>query len=142
MLALAVLVIGAVAAFYCYSRLAELLPMSDASRVEKIDARITHVTTPMVKKGQGTTDVMSDVRFVFAAEGKTIEGAFRVKDRSKAAEIGATVPIAYRIGHPEIFLQAADYDALPRQLSALRWMMWGFALLAMIGPFAVMKHGA
>jgi len=50
MLAIAILVVGSIAAFYCYTRLAELLPMSDATRIEKTNAVITKVVTPMVKK--------------------------------------------------------------------------------------------
>lgn len=142
MLAYAILIVGSIAAFYCYSRLAELLPMSDATMVEKTDARITEVTTPMVKKGQNTSDVVSDVRFAFTVDGKKIEGGYSVRDRSKAPEKGAVVPIAYRVDRPAIFLQAAEYDALPRQLSALRIMMWGFALVAMVLPFFVMNHRA
>ncbi|MBX9726855.1 MAG: hypothetical protein K2X09_06280 [Rickettsiales bacterium] len=142
MLAYAILIVGSIAAFYCYSRLAELLPMSDATMVEKTDARITEVITPMVKKGQSTSDVMSNVRFAFTVDGKTIEGGFSVKDREPAPKKGAVVPVAYRIDRPTIFLQAAEYDALPRQLSALRILMWGFALIAMVLPFFVMNHRA
>lgn len=142
MLAIAILVLGSIAAFYCYTRLAELLPMSDATRVERAEARVVEVTTPMVKKGQGVSDGVSEVRFTFEASGRTIEGGYSIKGRDAAPEKGAGVPVAYRIDRPEIFLRAAEYDALPRELSALRWMMWIFALIAMIAPFGVMKHGA
>lgn len=140
MLAYAILIFGSLAAFYCYTRLAELLPMSDATLVEKADARITEVITPMVKKGQGTSDVMSEVRFAFTVDGKTIEGGFSVKGRTLAPEKGSVVPVAYRIDRPSVFLQMEQYEALPRELMALRVMMWGFALAAMVLPFAVMNH--
>jgi hypothetical protein len=142
LLAIAILVLGSLAAFYSYTRLAELLPMSDPMLVEQTEAVVTEVTTPMVKKGQGVSDGVSAVRFTFEASGRTIEGGYSIKGRDAAPEKGAAVPIAYRIDRPEIFLPAADYDALPRELAGLRWMMWIFALVAMIAPFAVMKHGA
>ena len=142
LLALLILVLGSIVAFYCYTRLAELLPMSDASRVEKTDARVVSVTTPMVKKGGAASTVVSEVRFAFTAHGKKIEGGYSIKDRAMAPKKGTKEPVAYRTDNPTIFLRAAEYDALPRQLSALRAMMWVFALIAMIAPFAVMKHGA
>jgi hypothetical protein len=74
LLALAILVLGSIAAFYCYTRLAELLPMSDATQVERAEARVVEVVTPMVKKGQGVSDVRSAVRLTFEASGRTIEG--------------------------------------------------------------------
>ena len=142
MLAYAILIVGSIAAFYCYSRLAELLPMSDATMVEKTDARIIAVTTPMVKKGQNTSDVVSDVRFAFTVDGRTIEGGYSVKDRNAAPKKGAVLTVAYRIDRPQIFLPLAEYEALPRQLTALRIMMWAFALIAMVLPFFVMNHRA
>ena len=132
LLAIAILVLGSLAAFYCYTRLAALLPMSDATRVERGQARVVEVVTPMVKKGQGVSDSVSAVRLTFEASGRTIEGGYSIKGRDAAPEKGAAVPIAYRIDRPEIFLPAAEYDALPTQLSALRWMVWIFALIAMI----------
>lgn len=142
MLAYAILIIGSIAAFYCYSRLAELLPMSDAAMVEKAGAVVTDVTTPMVKKGQGTSDVMSDVRFAFTVDGKKIEGGYSVRDRDGAPKKGEVVPVAYRIDRPEIFTRAAEYESLSRELSVLRIMMWVFALIAMVLPFFVMNHKA
>lgn len=140
MLAIAILVGASLAAFFCYSRLAQLLPMSDASLVEKTQAAITEVRTPMVKKGQSTSDVVNDVRFTFRVDGTTIEGGYSIKDRNKAPEKGMKLPIAYRIDRPQVFLRGPEYDDLPRQLRALRLMMWGFALAAMVLPFAVMNH--
>lgn len=142
MLAYAILILGSIAAFYCYSRLSDLLLMRDATMVEKADAVITDVTTPMVKKGQNTSDVVSDVRFAFTVDGKKIDGGYSIKDRSAAPEKGGVVPIAYRIDNPKIFLHAAEYDALPRELLALRILMWAFALGAMVLPFLVMNHRA
>jgi hypothetical protein len=74
LLAIAILVLGSLAAFYCYTRLAALLPMSDATRVERGQARVVEVVTPMVKKGQGVSDSVSAVRLTFEASGRTIEG--------------------------------------------------------------------
>jgi hypothetical protein len=142
MLAIAILILASVAAFYCYTRLAQLLPMSDAARVEKTQATITEVHTPMVKKGQSVTDVVSDVRFAFTVDGKTITGGYTVQGRDAAPAKGTTLEIAYRVDRPAVFLRGDDYADLPHQLAALRWMMWGFALIAMVMPFAVMKHGA
>ncbi len=142
MLALAILVLGSVAAFYCYTRLAELLPMSRPDAVTRVEANITRVDTPMVKKNETVSEVTSHVKFSFEASGRTIEGGYSVRDMKHAPSKGDTTPIAYLTAKPEVFLRGADYDDLPRQLAALRWMMWGFALLAMIGPFVVMKHGA
>jgi hypothetical protein len=82
------------------------------------------------------------VRFAFTVDGTTITGGYAVRGRDAAPEKGAAVPVAYRTDRPAIFLPLAEYEALPRQLSALRAMMWIFALIAMIAPFAVMKHGA
>lgn len=139
-LALAILVLGSVASFYCYTRMNELLPMSNPEAVTKTAAKITAVDVPMVKKGQSPSDALSDVRFAFKAAGKTIEGGYLVRDQKLAPEEGAKEPVVYLTKHPEIFLRAKDYDDLPRQLTALRWMMAGFALVAMVLPFAVMKH--
>jgi hypothetical protein len=142
MLALIILVGGAVASFYCYTRLNQLLPMSDAAAVSKTEAHITAVNTPMVKKNQTVTEVKNDVRFAFTVHGKTYEGGYSIADRNKAPKMGAAEPVAYLTQRPDVFLRAAEYDDLPRQLKALRIMMWGFALIAMIAPFGVMKHGA
>lgn len=139
-LALAILVLGSVASFYCYTRMNELLPMSNPEAVTKATAKITTVDVPMVKKGQSTSDVLTDVRFTFAAAGSTITGGYLVRGMELAPKVGAKEPVVYLTKHPEIFLRAKDYDDLPRQLSALRWLMAGFALAAMVLPFAVMKH--
>ncbi|MFZ4541014.1 MAG: hypothetical protein ACOYNL_04280 [Rickettsiales bacterium] len=140
MLAVLLLVIGAGASFYCYSRLAQLLPMSDPAAVTRTEATIVSVNTPVVKKGQTITDVVNDVRFMFTAGGKKIEGGYNLKDRTKAPEKGAKEPVAYLTARPQVFLRGAEYDTLPKQLGALRFMMWGFALAAMVLPFAVMNH--
>lgn len=142
MLAYTILIIGSIAAFYCYTRLAELLPMGDATLVEKAEAVVTDVTTPMVKKDQGTSDVASEVRFAFKVDGKTTEGGYSVRGHEVAPKKGEVVPVAYRTDRPEIFLRAAEYERLPRALSALRMMMWVFALIAMVLPFFVMNHKA
>lgn len=140
MLAYAILIVGSIAAFYCYSRLSDILPMGDASLVEKTDARVTKVTTPTVKTGQSVSDVASEVSFAFTVDGTTIEGSYTVKGRDAAPKKGDAVPVAYRIDRPEIFLRAAEYDGLPRELLALRILMWVFALGAMVLPFFVMNH--
>jgi hypothetical protein len=141
-LALLILVLGSLAAFYCYMRLAELLPMSNPDAVTRAEAKIISVDTPMVKKNETVSEVTSHVKFAFKADGKTIEGGYLVRDLKHAPKKGDKEPIAYRTQRPEVFLRAKDYDDLPRQLAALRWMMWGFALSALVVPFAVMKHGA
>lgn len=140
MLAYAILIVGSIAAFYCYSRLSDILPMGDASLVEKTDARVTKVRTPMVKTGQSVSDVANEVGFAFTVDGSTIEGSYTVKGRDAAPKKGDAVPVAYRIDRPEIFLRAAEYEGLPRELAALRILMWVFALGAMVLPFFVMNH--
>lgn len=142
MLAIAILILGSIASFYCYARLNTLLPMSNPDAVTKANAVITAVHTPMVKKAQNTSDVMSNVTFHFTAQGQKIEGGYTLKDRSKAPEEGTKEPVVYLTKYPKIFLREEEYNDLPRQLSALRWMMAGFAIAAMLLPFAVMKHGA
>lgn len=142
MLAYAVLIVGSIAAFYCYSRLSDILPMGDATLVEKTDAHVTAVRTPMVKTGQSARDVVSEVGFAFTVDGKTIEGSFSVTGGEAAPKKGELVPVAYRIDRPEIFLRAAEYEGLPRELMALRILMWVFALGAMVLPFFVMNHNA
>lgn len=142
MLALAILVLGSLAAFYCYTRMAELLPMSNPDAVTKTHAKIIAVDTPMVKKNETVSEVTSHVKFSFEAHGKTIEGGYLVRDMKKAPEKGAKEPVVYVTANPEVFLRVKDYEDLPRQLSVLRYLMWGFALAALVLPFAVMKHGA
>ncbi len=142
MLAYAILIVGSIAAFYCYSRLSDILPMGDATRIEKTDARVTKVTTPTVKTGQSVSDVASEVGFAFTVDGKKIEGSFSIRGGEATPKKGETVPVAYRIDRPEIFLRAAEYEGLPRELAALRILMWVFALGAMILPFFVMNHKA
>lgn len=141
MLALAILVLGSVASFYCYTRLNAILPMSRPDAVTRAEAVIAQVRTPMVKKGQNTSDVVNEVAFHFTANGQKIEGGYSIKDRAKAPEPGAREVVFYRSDNPNIFLREAEYNDLPRQLTALRVMMVAFALIAMILPFAVMKHG-
>jgi hypothetical protein len=140
MLAILILIAASIASFTCYTRMNELLPMSNPEAVTKAAAKITAVEVPMVKKGQSTSDVLSDVRFTFEAAGNSITGGYLVRGMELAPKVGAKEPVVYLTKHPEIFLRAKDYDDLPRQLSALRWMMVGFALVAMVLPFAVMKH--
>lgn len=142
MLAYAILIVGSIAAFYCYSRLSDILPMGDATLIEKTDAHVTAVRTPMVKTGQSVSDVASEVAFAFTVDGKKIEGSFSIKVGEAAPKKGEAVPVAYRIDRPEIFLRGAEYDALPRELMALRILMWVFALGAMVLPFFVMNHNA
>lgn len=142
MAAIAILIVGAAAALYCYSRLAQLLPMQDASAVKRADAVVTAVHTPMVKKTGTTSDVNNEVRFQFEVNGKRHEGFYSIRGRDKAPEVGAKEPVAYYTAQPSIFLRAAEYDDLPRQLMALRVMMAIFALAAMILPFFVMHHRA
>lgn len=139
LLAIAILILGALASFYCYTRLGELLPMSDPASVTQTEARITEVTTPMVKKNQTPSEVTSEVHFAFTVAGKAVQGGYLVRGEA-LPEKGAGVPIAYLSTRPEVFLRAKDYADLPRQLTALRWMMFAFALVAMVLPFAVMKH--
>ena len=140
MLAYAILIVGSIAAFYCYSRLSDILPMGDASLVEKTDARVTELRTPTVKTGQSVSDVASEVGFAFTVDGTTIEGSYTVKGRDATPNKGDVVPLAYRIDNPKIFLHAAEYQGLPRELLALRILMWVFALGAMVLPFFVMNH--
>ena len=141
MWAVLILIGGAAASFYCYSRLSQLLPMSDADMVTKVEATITAVNTPMVKKGGTTSDVNNDVRFSFHASGKEYVGGYSIKGNDKAPATGATLPVVYYTSRPAIFLRQEEYDDLPRQLRALRIMMISFALIAIIAPFGVMKHG-
>ena len=142
LLAIAILVLGSIAALYSYSRLAQLLPMSDPGRIETTQAVITDITAPMIKKGESSSDVASHVRLAFKASGRTITGGYTLTGREQVPEKNAHVDVAYRVDRPEVFLRATEYEELPRELSALRWMMWIFALIAMIAPFAVMKHGS
>ena len=140
MLAVLILIGGAAASFYCYARLSHVLPMSVPDLVTKTEATITQVHTPMVKKGGTTSDVNNAVQFTFHAAGKTYEGNTSIRGRDKAPEAGTKLPVVYFTSRPDIFLQQAEYDDLPRQLRALRIMMIGFALAAIIVPFGVMKH--
>lgn len=140
MLALMILVLGAGASFYCYSRLSELLPMSDAQAVTKTQAVITDVHTPMVKKGETGSDVRSGVHFRFSANGMDVVGGYAPRGREKAPAVGETVPVVYLNANPKVFLEQAVYADLPRQLTMLRVMMVGFAVVAMFLPFVVMKH--
>jgi hypothetical protein len=142
MLAYAILIVGSIAAFYCYSRLSDILPMGDATLIEKTDARVMKVTTPMVKTGQSARDGASEVGFAFTVDGKSIEGSFSITGGEAIPKKGEAVPVAYRIDRPEIFLRATEYEGLPRELSALRILMWVFALGAMVLPFFVMNHKA
>lgn len=140
--AIAILVLGAVASFYCYTRLNAILPMSNPDAVTKIDAVIAEVHTPMVQKNQTVSEVQNDVRFIFRVEGKTIEGGYTLKDRNAAPKAGAKETIVYLTKNPRVFLRAEEYNDLPRQLSVLRILMMVFALAAIVLPFGVMKHGA
>lgn len=141
MLALAILVLGAIASFISYSRLNALLPMSDPSLVSHTDAVIRSVTTPMVKKNQTVSEVQSAIAFTFEVDGKAIDGGYSVTGRNNAPQKGETLPIAYLTANPHVFLRAEEYRDLPRQLKALRMMMIVFALVAIIVPFGVMHHG-
>jgi hypothetical protein len=141
MLAVLILIGGAAASFYCYARLSQLLPMGDKDMVTPTVATVTAITTPMVKKGGSVSDVTNDVRFAFHAAGKTYQGGYNVKGRDKAPEMGAIVHVVYYTSRPNIFLRQEEYDDLPRQLKALRLMMITFALIAIVAPFGVMKHG-
>ncbi|MFZ8406837.1 hypothetical protein ACO1L8_14435, partial [Staphylococcus aureus] len=67
MLAYAILVIGALASFLCYTRLSHVLPMRDPQAVTHAQATITEVVTPMIKKGQVPGDVVSRITFSFDA---------------------------------------------------------------------------
>lgn len=141
MLALAILVVGAGASFFCYTRLSAILPMSQPNSVTHATATIETVQTPMIKKGQSGSDVVNDVRYSFSVNEQKIEGAYTLKDRSKAPAIGDKEPIVYLSANPRVFLREEEYRDLPRQITALRVMMVAFALTALVLPFAVMKHG-
>jgi hypothetical protein len=141
MLAVLILIGGTAAAFYSYSRLSQLLPMSDKDMVTHTQATITQVHTPMVKRGGTTSDVNNAVQFTFHAAGKDYQGHYTIRGRDKAPQMGAHVPVVYYTSRPAVFLQQTEYDDLPRQLRALRIMMIGFAMVAIIAPFGVMKHG-
>lgn len=141
-LALVILVVGAAASFYCYTRLNQLLPMQDESAVTRTTATVGELHIPLVKKGQSRSDVKSDVNFSFEVAGQTYHGSYSLKGADKAVTHGMSEPIVYLTQHPSIFLREAEYNDLPRQLHALRWMMMAFGLAAMLLPFAVMKHGA
>lgn len=142
MLAILILILGSAASFYCYTRLNAILPMANPDAVTRAEAVVEQVRTPMVKKGQNVSDVVSEVRFHFAAQGQKIEGGYSIKGRDNAPKKGAREPVVYRNADPKIFLREAEYNDLPRQLKALRMMMVAFALAALVLPFAVMKHGA
>ena len=125
MVAVMILIVGSMASFYSYSRLSQLLPMSDADRVTKTQATITQVP--------------DEVRFTFQAAGKEYTGSYTRQDHDTT--IGTKVPVVYYTSRPNIVLQQKEYDALPGELRMLRIMMFGFALTAVIAPFGVMKHG-
>jgi hypothetical protein len=132
---LSILSIGA--AFYCYMRLQHLTPMRDPARVTRANATITEVITPMVQKGQSTSDVVNQIRFRFEVDGHEVLGGYSLRDRSKAPEVGAVVLIVYLTARPSIFLQADAYASLPRQLMALRVM----AVLFTVAAFALVIVG-
>ncbi len=140
-LAVTILIGGTAASFYCYARLAQLLPMSDADAVTHVEATITKVSAPMVKKGENTSDVNNDVYFMFQAAGSDYTGNYSVRGYDKAPERNTKLPVVYYTSRPAIFLQQAEYDDLPQQLQVLRILMISFALVAIIAPFGVMRHG-
>lgn len=137
-LAYAILVIGALASFVCYTRLSNLLPMREADAVTHTQATITEVVTPMIKKDQTGSDVASRVIFRFAASGKEIVGGMSVRDRDHAPAKGDTLSVVYLTARPQVFLPAEEYAQLPHQLTVLRALMIGFALAAMVLPFVVL----
>ena len=60
----------------------------------------------------------------------------------KAPAMGAKLPVVYFTSRPNIFLREQDYHDLPNELRVLRILMIVFALISIIAPFGVMKHGA
>lgn len=141
MLAYGILIIGALASFYCYTKLAALLPMRDESAVTHADAQITSVQTPMVKKGQSVSDVTSQITFRFQVGERDYLGGYSVRHPQAVPEVGAAEPVVYVTRQPSIFLRAEEYKTLPRQLAALRWMIGIFAVIALFLPFVVLGTG-
>lgn len=141
MLAYGILIIGALASFYCYTKLSALLPMRDPAAVTHADAHITNVQTPMVKKGQSVSDVTSQVTFSFHVGERDYLGGYSVRHPQPLPKVGAAEPVVYVTQHPAIFLRAEEYKTLPRQLTALRWMIGIFAIAAMFLPFVVLGTG-
>lgn len=140
MIAVVVFIVGIVAAGYCYVRLQAILPMGDPQAVTAVQAVIQSVHTPMIKKGQNGSDSVSEVRFAFEVQGRSIEGAYTVKGRTAAPMQGAEEPVVYLTADPQVFLRAAEYQDLPRQLMALRVMMVVFALAALVVPAVLMRQ--
>ena len=140
-LAVAILIGGALASFLCYQRISELVPMSVPDMVTSTQATVTQVHIPMVKKGGTTGEATNTVRFTYQAAGKRYDGTMSIRDHDNPPEMGAKLPVVYFTRQPDIVLQQAEYDDLPRELRVLRILMIVFALTAIIAPFAVMKHG-
>ncbi len=141
MIAYGILIIGALASFYCYTKLSALLPMRDAAAVTHADATITSVLTPMVKKGQNVSDVKSQVLFRFTVAGRDYIGGYNLSGAAALPDVGAVEPVVYLTRTPSVFLRKAEYDDLPRQLAVLRWMIGIFAVAALFLPFVVLGFG-
>lgn len=138
MLAYAILIIGALTSFICYTRLSTLLPMREEAAVTHTDARVTDVRTPMIQKGRTASDVVSEVSFTFHAVGQEIHGYYRTMRGEAAPAKHGTEPVVYLTRDPHVFLRAEAYKQLPQQLNILRVMMLVFALAAIILPFVVL----
>lgn len=138
MIAYAVLILGALASFVCYTRLSALLPMKEEAAVTRTQATVTEVTTPMIKKGEVGSDVMSQVQLRFHAGGQEVEGGYRTIRGEAAPAKGGALEVVYLTKNPRVFLRGTEYADLPRQLTMLRVMMAVFALTAMILPFVIL----
>ena len=135
-----VMLLAIAAAAFCHQRLSALRPMRDTNEVSKAVATVTRVTTPMVKRDQATRDVKSDVDLRFTAQGREIHGSYSIRGRNNAPQEGSTEAVVYRTAQPEIFLRATEYDDLPRQLSALNVMRFGFLVGALVALWFALKR--
>lgn len=128
------------ASYYCSYRLGQIAPMQ-TQPVVKTDATITQVYTPMVKKNETTSEVVNQITYAFTVDGREYTGGYELRDRNKAPELGAKEPIVYLASNPAVFLRAGEYDDLPRQITALKVMMWLFGLASLGVPLLLRKRG-
>ena len=140
LLAVLILIGGTAASYHCYTRLTQLVPMSNPEAVTKAEATITAIRTPTIKKGETTSDLKHNVHYRFQAGGKPYDGGYDVRGSDAVPDVGDMEHVVYYTKRPIIHLREAEYIDLPRQLGALRIMMLAFALAAIVLPFGVMNH--
>lgn len=140
MLAYGILVVGALASFYCYTRLAALLPMRDPTNVTEAQARVTKISQKTIQKSQVQSDVPATVDFQFTVQDHVYHGSYKVRATEKMPVPGDVEPIAYVTAAPNVFLRLDEYRRIPSQLTALRAMLAAFALAAMVLPFVVLAR--